>query len=86
MECRSTAHGGQVFLLEHVTPAWRMQAPYKASPLLLLIHKCFKFKIEKHSFVGLYKVSALAFTPSHTEESRDPVTEDVTFVALTTWH
>lgn len=75
-----------MFLLEHVTPAWRMQAPYKASPLLLLIHNCFKFKIEKHSFVGLYKVSALAFIPSHTEESRDPVTEDVTFLALTTWH
>lgn len=35
------------------TPAGRMQAPCKASLLLLLSQNCFKFKIEKHSYVGL---------------------------------
>lgn len=33
-------------------PAWRMQAPCKASLLLLLSQNCFKFKIEKTFMCG----------------------------------
>lgn len=43
------------FLLESAsghTPAWRMQAPHKASLLLLLSQNCFKFKIEKTFMCG----------------------------------
>lgn len=43
------------FLLESAsghTPARRMQAPHKASLLLLLSQNCFKFKIEKTFICG----------------------------------
>ena len=68
-----------MFLLEHmpVTALLPGGRRHLAKPryYCCLVRIASSSKLRKHSCMGLAKVSALAFTPSHTQGSRDPVHE-----------